>query len=40
MPQVGEIVDDCTWLRSDGTPVRLSDLAERVHVVIFLRHLA
>jgi peroxiredoxin len=37
---VGEQVDDFTWLRPDGMPARLSEFANRIIVLIFLRHLA
>jgi hypothetical protein len=37
---VRESVDDFTFLRPDGTPLRLSDLAAPALVLIFLRHLA
>jgi hypothetical protein len=33
-------VDDFTFLRPDGGPVRLSDFGARALVLVFLRHLA
>ena len=39
MVAAGEHVDDLTWLRPDGTPVRLSEFGNRPVVLIFLRHL-
>jgi hypothetical protein len=39
-PETGAAVADFTFLRPDGTPVRLSDLGARSLVLIFLRHLA
>ncbi len=37
--KLGEEVRDCTFLRPDDTPVRLSDFQDKPLVVIFLRHL-
>lgn len=37
---LGDPVPDLTFLRPDGTPVRLSELDARALVLIFLRHLA
>jgi hypothetical protein len=39
-PSLGEAVNDLSFLRPDGTPVRLSDFPARALVLIFLRHLA
>ena len=38
--QPGDAVADCTFQRLDGTAARLSELAGRPLVLIFLRHLA
>lgn len=38
--RAGDQVADCTFLRPDGSPARLSDFPARALVVIFLRHLA
>jgi hypothetical protein len=38
--QPGEVVDDLTFSRPDGTSVRLSELAPGPALLIFLRHLA
>lgn len=37
---LGDLVDDCTWARPDGSPLRLSDFAGKPLILIFLRHLA
>ncbi len=37
---VGDTVADCTFLRPDGTPVRLSEFEASALLLIFLRHLA
>lgn len=37
--KLGDEVADCTFLRPDETPVRLSDFQGNPLVVIFLRHL-
>jgi peroxiredoxin len=37
---VGDAVPDFTFFRADGTPWRLSEMAARPLVLIFLRHLA
>jgi len=36
----GDTAGDCTFLRPDGTPVRLAQFDAAALVVIFLRHLA
>lgn len=38
--QIGDAVPDCAFFRLDGGLVRLSELATRPVVLIFLRHLA
>jgi hypothetical protein len=38
--QAGEVVDDLTFTRPDGTAVRLSELATGPALLVFLRHLA
>jgi hypothetical protein len=38
--QPGDRVADLTFLRPDGTAVRLSEFAARALILIFLRHLA
>ncbi|HEV3255587.1 MAG TPA: hypothetical protein VG013_01780 [Gemmataceae bacterium] len=38
--KIGDAVADCTFLRPDGTPVRLSAFQARALVLVFLRHLA
>lgn len=35
-----DLAPDCTFLRTDGTSVRLSDFLGKPVVLIFLRHLA
>lgn len=37
---VGDTVTDCTFLRPDATPVKLSEFKSGPLVIIFLRHLA
>jgi hypothetical protein len=37
---LAESVGDCTFLRPDGTPVRLSEIPGAALVLVFLRHLA
>ncbi len=34
------IVTDCTFLRPDGSPVRLSEFPAKAVLLVFLRHLA
>lgn len=38
--QVGDVVGDCTFVRPDNTPVRLSEFQTPALLLIFLRHLA
>jgi peroxiredoxin len=38
--RIGDVVDDFTFLRADGSSVTLSAFADKVLVLIFLRHLA
>jgi peroxiredoxin len=38
-PRIGDALGDFSFLRPDGTPVRLSEFPARAHVLIFLRHL-
>ena len=37
---LGGPVEDFTFLRPDGTPVRLSDFGAPALLLVFLRHLA
>ena len=38
--RIGEVVDDFAFLRADGNSVNLSAFADKVLVLVFLRHLA
>ncbi len=38
--RVGDPVPDFTFLRPDGTPLRLAEIEARPLLLIFLRHLA
>jgi hypothetical protein len=38
--EIGTRIADLSFLRPDGTAVRLSEFGERSLVLIFLRHLA
>jgi hypothetical protein len=38
--RIGDVVDDFTFLRADGGSFMLSAFADKVLVLIFLRHLA
>jgi peroxiredoxin len=40
MIQIGDPVGDVTFLRADGSPLRLADFAGKKTLLIFLRHLA
>jgi peroxiredoxin len=38
--RIGDVVDDFTFLRADGSPITLSAFTDKGLVLIFLRHLA
>ncbi len=38
--RLGDAVPDFTFLRPDGTPLRLAEIAARPLLLVFLRHLA
>jgi peroxiredoxin len=38
--KIGDAVPDFTFLRPDGSPLRLNEVATRPLLLIFLRHLA
>jgi hypothetical protein len=38
--KAGDLAPDCTFLRADGSEVRLSAWAGRPVILIFLRHVA
>ena len=40
MIQIGDPVGDITFLRANGSPLRLIDYAGKDVILIFLRHLA